>query len=294
MAVFALPAEMMGFFKKHIDYVTDHAIDPDKRSRSVEGEQIKHYIDIDHYGDMPFEIMPKTWKDACSKYTKDTLELYGINPWWMSKMVFSLSQAFRDEDLDKILWTAANLGHYVADATVPLHTSQYYDGRTLEQKGIHAFWETRVPELFGDKFNYMVGKAEYMGDPLETAWALVKESHYEIDTVMAVLDYMTNNYPDDKKYVYDEKGAVIAKQFSAEYTAEFSKRMNNMCERKMQRAVKMVASIWYTAWVNAGQPDLSRLDDKAISKQHKKELQETEKMWRTGKPVGRQNPGETQ
>ena len=64
MAVFTLPPDMMVFYKKNIEYVTDHAVDPDKRRYSTEGEAARHYIDIDHYvhnGEDPFEVMPKKW-----------------------------------------------------------------------------------------------------------------------------------------------------------------------------------------------------------------------------------------
>lgn len=290
MAVFALPPEMIGFFKKHLDYITEHAIDPDKRSRGVPGEDVKHYIDIERYGDKPFENLPKLWKAAVEKYTEDTLQKYGINPWWVSKMVFSLTQAFKDEDFDKILYYAANLGHYIADACTPLHTTMYYDGKIYEQKGIHAFWETRIPELYCDKYNYLVGRAHFIEKPYEYAWQLTEESHSEVDSIFDIETYLRLNFPADAQYVYDEKGTVIKKQFSEKYCEDFNKRSHNMVERKMRRAVLAVASLWYTAWVNAGQPDLSRLENKEISKEHQKELDETEKMWETGKPIGRPNP----
>lgn len=40
---------MFGFYKRHIDYVTDHATDPDSRRYAVAAEAPRHYIDIDHY-----------------------------------------------------------------------------------------------------------------------------------------------------------------------------------------------------------------------------------------------------
>ena len=49
MAVFTLPPEMIKFYKKNIEYITEHAVDPDKRRYAVEGEAQRHYIDIDHY-----------------------------------------------------------------------------------------------------------------------------------------------------------------------------------------------------------------------------------------------------
>ena len=58
----------------------------------------------------------------------------------------------------------------------------------------------------------------------------------------------------------------------------------------MQLAVKMVASFWYTAWVNAGQPDLVKIESSDVSDSLKKVDEATEKMWKTGKPKGRPNP----
>ncbi len=289
MAVFALPPEMIKFFKSHIDYIIEHAIDPDKRSRGVVGEDIKHYIDIELFRDSTLENIPKFWKAAVEKYTEDSLNSWGINPWWTSNMVYSLTLAFKEENLDNILYAASNLGHYIADACTPLHTTNYYDGKSLDQKGIHAFWETRIPELYADDFNYLVGR-EYVDKPYLFIWQLVKESHSCIDTIFEVETDLRKNYTADRIFVYDEKGTVVKKQYSKEYCDEFNRRTNNQVERRMQRAVHAVASLWYTAWVNAGQPDLSRLDNKEISKERKQADEETEKMWQTGKPIGRPNP----
>src|SRR3990172_4609601 len=87
MAVLTLPPAMMGFYKRNIDYLTGHAIDPDKRRYVVEDEAAKHYIDIDHYGKWPFPEMPRKWDDAVEKYSEDTLRAYGIGPWHIEKML---------------------------------------------------------------------------------------------------------------------------------------------------------------------------------------------------------------
>jgi hypothetical protein len=292
MAVFTLPPGMISFFKKHIDYLQEHAIDPDKRSHGVVGEAEKHYIDIDHYGEKPFNIVPEKWKNAVIKFTEDTLKLYGINPWWIEKMTWKLTQAFKDEDMNLILYYAANFGHYIADAHVPLHTTEYYDGRIPEQKGIHAFWETRIPELYSDKYNFWVGRAEYIDSIQNKAWKLIKFSHAQIDTIFRVEEDMRANFPADKMYVVEYRGTMMKKQFSVEYCDEFNKRTNNMVEHDMRRAILAVGSFWYTCWVNAGQPDLSRLENREVTKKQKEEMKETERMWKTGKPLGRPNPEE--
>ena len=70
-AVFTLPEELIGFYKKHIDYITEHSVDADKRRYAIKEEAPRHYIDIDHYGENPFELMPEEWHDAVKKYSRD-------------------------------------------------------------------------------------------------------------------------------------------------------------------------------------------------------------------------------
>jgi hypothetical protein len=283
MAVYTLPPQMIGFYKKHIEYLTEHATDPDKRSFADEKEAVRHYIDIDHYGEQPFDSMPQRWSDAVKKYSEDTLNLNGINPWWTEKMYYRLVEAFKEQNADKILFNSANLGHYIGDACTPLHTTQYYDGKVSAQKGIHSFWESSIPELFGDDYNFFTGQAEYIEKPMGKIWEIVKSSHEAIDSIFEVQDKMMTNYASDKMYTFEEKGQTTVKVYSKEYSKQFSIMLNNMVERRMQLAVKTVGSIWFTAWVDAGQPDLSIIENKEISDSLKKVSEETEKMWKTGK-----------
>src|SRR5438128_1736401 len=73
MACFTLPPEMFGFYKSHIDFITEHAVDPDRRRYSDPLEAPRHFIDVDRYGAHPFDSVPKFWKDAVAKYSEDTL-----------------------------------------------------------------------------------------------------------------------------------------------------------------------------------------------------------------------------
>jgi hypothetical protein len=51
----------------------------------------------------------------------------------------------------KILRYSAEIGHYIADAHVPLHTCTNHNGQLTNQIGIHSFWESRIPELLAYK-----------------------------------------------------------------------------------------------------------------------------------------------
>ena len=46
------------------------------------------------------------------------------------------------------------------------------------------------------------------------------------------------------------------KVYSIEYAEKYHSDLNGQVERRMQAAIIAVGSIWYTAWANAGMPDL--------------------------------------
>ena len=64
-AVFLLPPSMIGFYKKHIRYLADHAVDPDKRRYAIAEEAPRHYIDMDHYLQGPNDSLPRKWMMQC-------------------------------------------------------------------------------------------------------------------------------------------------------------------------------------------------------------------------------------
>jgi hypothetical protein len=285
LAVFTLPPGMITFYKKNIDYLTEHAVDPDRRRYSVADEAARHYIDIDHYGKNPFDSVPKYWKDAVKKYSEDTLKEYGILPWHIEKMMYRLTQAFKDGNADRIIYLSANLGHYIADAHVPLHNTENYNGQLTNQIGIHAFWESRIPELFFDKWNFLVGRAKYIDNINDEVWKIVKESYYAADSVLKFEAELNKQFSPAQKYSYEQRGNATIKTYSAEYCDAYEKMLNGMVQRRMKQAVLAVGSFWCTAWMNAGQPDISRLLEKSFADSLKTVEKETEKMWKTGKPL---------
>ena len=259
MAIFCLPEEMQSLFKANIEYITTHATDPDKRRNIVPAEAPRHFIDIDHFGKYPYDNVPRRWKDAVEKFSEDTLKAYGIVPWHVELMTFRLTEAFKKHDKKLILRLATDLGHYIADAHVPLHTSENYNGQLTQQIGIHNFWESRVPELLGEQYDYFVGKAEYINRPLNRIWQIVLASNSEVDSVLFFEKKLNENFPEERKFVIASKGRNSVKIYSDEYTIAYNKLLNNMAERRLLSSIKDVADFWYTAWINAGQPDLHNL-----------------------------------
>ncbi len=255
-AVFTLPEELIGFYKKNIEYVEEHSVDPDKRRYALKEEAPRHYIDIDHYGENPFEKMPRKWNDAVAKYSEDTLQSYGILPWYIQKTYNRLVYAFIDKDVSKILKYSADLGHYIADAHVPLHTTENYNGQLTGQKGIHAFWESRLPELFSEDYNYLVGTAQYKYSVLDFAWETVESSHDALDSVLSFDKILSETFEKDKQYSYEKRGAKTINVRSEDFSAAYHDMLDGMVERRMRKTIISIGSLWYSAWVDAGQPVL--------------------------------------
>ena len=255
-AVFTLPEEMIGFYKKNIEYIEEHAVDADKRRYALKEEAPRHYIDIDYYGENPFEKMPRKWKDAVEKFSEDTLLAYGIVPWHVQSVYSNLVYAFKEKNVEKILKHSADLGHYVSDAHVPLHTTLNYNGQLTGQKGIHAFWESRLPELFSDDYDYLVGTATYKYSVLDFVWETIETSHSSLDSVLGFDKLLSENYPSDKQYSYEKRGTKTIKVRSEEFSSSYHEMLSGMVERRMRKSIISVGSLWYSAWVDAGQPIL--------------------------------------
>jgi hypothetical protein len=235
----------------------------------------------------PWDDDVKDVADAVKKYGEDSLKAHGIVPWHIDVMVKRLTAAFRAEDYDRILQLSADLGHYIGDAHVPLHTTKNYNGQLTNQKGIHGFWESRLPELFNDNYDFFVGKAKYIEDPLAEAWQAVAESFAAKDSVLLFEAELNAKYPQDRKYAFENRGASLMKVYSAEYSDEYHKMLDGMVERRMRKAIVTVGSMWFTAWVNAGQPDLDKYKDRKISKETEAELADEDKHYKEGKLNGR-------
>lgn len=259
LATFILPMEMIPFFKHHIDYISAKAVNPDRRRYIIPDEAARHYIDLDVYGDSAWIKMPRYWEDAVSQYSSDTLNSYGIVPWHVFKIKNYLTAAFRNQDSEQILRLATDLGHYIADANVPLHTTKNYNGQFTNQFGIHGFWESRLPELFSEDYDLYTGKATYIENTQLEIWNGVIAAHLALDSVLRIEKELTDKFRPEKKFAYEDRQGRTLKVYSQEFSEAYHRKLDGMVEKRMRAAIKMVGDFWYTAWVDGGQPDLTEL-----------------------------------
>lgn len=279
LAVFTLPVEMMPFFKKHIGYLTDNAVNPDKRRYAVVGEAPRHFIDLDVYADTSSTTLPRYYKEATDRYGADTLALHGIVPWQIQLTKYQLTEAFKQRDVRRILRVAADLGHYIADANVPLHTTRNYNGQLTGQQGIHGFWESRLPELFSAEYDFLTGQAEYIYSPQKAAWRAVFKANAALDSVLRFERQLTEEVGENRKFGFEERNGITTKTYSTDFSQRYHEQLRGQVERQMRASVKMVGDFWYTCWVDAGQPDLRALAKYQLTEAEQKEEVEEKKSW---------------
>lgn len=280
---------MAGFYKNNIEFITEHAVSADKRRYVDSTEAPRHYFDADHYGKNPFGSIPQNWDDAAVKYSADTLIKYGTVPWTIQQNYYFLVKAFKAHDTTAILIASANLGHYIADAHVPLHLTQNYNGQLTNQTGIHALWESRLPELFSDHYNYYIGKARYIENPLSEAFKICRSSFKSVDSVLRFERILDKRFPADKKFTLVQHGKRQIKDYSVEYAKAYQTMLKGMVERRMRSAILAVGSYWFSAWVDAGQPDLNKLIKQPLSDDERKKIQQEETLYRAGKVLALTN-----
>lgn len=288
-AVLALPpSPLLNFFYNHIDYITQESTVPDLRKYTLKdkSENPRHFIDLENFGTL--DSLPLTLTEAKKKYDEKFLQQNGILPWFIMEMMDKLTIAMKEKRKTDILFIAADLGHYIGDAYMPLHTTANYDGQATNQRGIHSFWESQLPELFGDNFNYNTGQAKYIENVQQATWNIIAASHLLIDTLLTTESNLAKTYNAEKIYEKDSSGNVSKTKFkqevhSPEYAKAYHDKLQGMVEKQMRGAITSTTDFWYTAWVNAGKPDLSKLDPKDQTERNKANLQRELDLLKKGK-----------
>ncbi|HSD06241.1 zinc dependent phospholipase C family protein [Flavobacterium sp.] len=293
-AVMALPKPLQVFFYNHIDFITQEASVPDIRKYALnyKEENPRHYLDMENFGAV--EDMPKTLEEAKKKYDAKFLNDNGILPWYIEDMMVKLTKAFKDKNRAEILFLAADLGHYIGDAHMPLHTSANHDGQLSDQKGIHSLWESRLPELFAKNYKLNVPEAHYYEDVHKATWDMINDTHSLVEPLLTIDKKLRTSTPENQIFVMDANGKVVKNKynsavFSDEYATKLNNQLNGMVENQMKKAITATASFWYTAWVNAGKPDLSNLDSKELTNRNSKALKQDTKLFQKGNLFGMQN-----
>ena len=241
-AVIHLPGTMSSFKADSVFYQS-HSVDADIRrdysDTSFYAEWPRHYIDIDAYPN--FHNLTHNLDSLIMLYGWERVKQDGTNPWATKWVLDSLTVQLARGDAIKAKYAASDLGHYVADAHQPLHCTANYNGQFTNNYGIHSRYETTMINTYQSSLTIHPDSIHYVSSPIDFAFEYIYHSNSFVDSVLAADSYA--------KSTSGWSGSGTAP--STYYDALWQK-CRNFTDDQFQRATVDLASLWYTAWVNAG------------------------------------------
>jgi len=255
-AIDGMPAAIKPFFEKHRNFLIEESVTPDRRRRHDPTEGPNHYINLDLFGDYPFENFPLEYKNAVNQFGEDSLQSKGLAVWRVANWYDSLTVAMAEQDVDKILRFAADLGHYIADLHMPLHTTSHYDGQLTNQRGVHRRFETDLPERYDSRYCWKIPEVRLIEDPLQYTFEFTLESYRLIDELYTADMKARDGIPENDLYTIERRNDRRIYIYNDKYYEQFHKELNGMVEDRLRLATQRIRDLWYTAWVRAGKPEL--------------------------------------
>lgn len=241
-AIRTLPPELRPFFEAHRDWLIANATLPDDWMDNDPSEWPHHHIAMERYA-RKFEQMPPTREEVVARAGKDFVEHNGDVIWWLPHATHQLAEAMRARHREEILVWAVAVAHYAADLSQPLHTTENYDGQLSGQRGVHVKFETQTVNYAADFLKLEPAPPRLLADPFNSVLAQAERSFRRIDEVLKA----------------DRQARNMDQTRGATYSALMVSKLNTLMKEQLEAGATLAGSLWLTAWVEAGRPDLSGL-----------------------------------
>jgi hypothetical protein len=219
-------------------------------------QEADHFIDLERVAwidPLPpgrYEFYRKLYEKraATADHPDDYLpERVGLQPYVVMEIYGRLKASFREyrqltashqptqSVQQAIIFYAGWLGHYVADAAQPLHTTIHYNGWVgpnpkgyTTEHGIHAAFESTyvAKNITAKDFAKLVHSPERLGEPFARYIDYLKESNRQVEKLYAI----------EKTGGFTGKGSPEAFTFTTGRLAAGS---------------QMLLDLWYTAWLDS-------------------------------------------
>ncbi|MDP2362979.1 MAG: S1/P1 nuclease [Ignavibacteria bacterium] len=244
-AMILLPAEMKDF-RQLSDYLIAEAGQPDQRRKYMKDEYPKHFIDIDFFKEFNRARMIENKDSLCKIYGDSVITENGTLPWTLQETYHQLVFAMKNKQKEKTKELMRDLSHYLADAHQPMHTILNYNGQLSGQTDIHERYESEMlnahlPEL--DKAFPTSTKIKKIVDPNREFFQII----YRSNARSAIL------FSADKAATVETSG-----KYDSLYYAILWFKTKDVTEEALEEASAKIASIYYTAWLEAGKPKFNR------------------------------------
>jgi hypothetical protein len=239
-AVDTLPDDLKPFFEANRTFIAQHVTDPLDLAAKSPAERHNHFIRLDHYGAFPFSALPRDYKAAVQKYSKSSLEKYGVLPWEVGLYSQRLTEAFRAHNWDEARLSAASLAYYIAAAHDPFNTTVNEDGKLSGQPDVNRRFGSSLVDRYSLFFFVHPGEAAFIQDPTDHAFEMCLSAHSWLESILLA----------------DWRARHGLADYTDEYYDRFYSQAGAVLVREISDAATDVGSYWLTAWNNAGRPAL--------------------------------------
>lgn len=247
-AIKTLPQPLRSYFQSHQLYLVSHASDPDLLAEHDPGEERHHFADIEAYDASPFRRFHRQF--VTEHLPPTPLQIKdGDAMWQIDGFTMRLASDFRARQWGAASHDAVFAAHYAADLTQPLHTVGNFDGQLTGQNGIHQRFETGVVKYYMDQWRL---------DPRPaTLLTNLREAIFE--------EFFRSYQASGLIFGADRHARAHYRPGSRQFFADFARLTGPLAETRIKDAASFVGSLWYTAWVRAGRPDLRAWKSAAVT-----------------------------
>jgi hypothetical protein len=243
-AIETLPVPLRSYFRSHRTEISDGSVEPDTvlRDRDGQKEAVKHFIDLDLYGAPPFPGLPRSYDAAVARFGKEVVAERGTVLWTIEEAHARLVREMRGADWRVALRTAAYAGHYVADATMPLHAISDYDGRKSGSPGIHKAVERGLVDArLGE---YMRRVRPRLAPASTTAYGQERVFEVLVESYRAAPELLAA----------DRRARRRGELGTPAYLDALDQSAGNLLAARLSRAIELLGAFWLSAWEEAGRP----------------------------------------
>jgi len=239
-AIETLPFEMRGFYQSRRDGVLA-AVSDSMDALARDPNQLRyHVLFLNRYSPFPYDTIPRDYKAAVTKFGRLKLEAAGLLPWQVGVYSQKLTDAFRKGDWEAVRVNSALLASYVAEAHDPFNMIEAKDPRTGTPEGIQERFSKNLVDRFSNFFPMRPNDAYFISDPTVSAFEDCFSAHSWIEIIEQA----------------DRRARWGLSQYTDEFYDRFYNQVGAVLVRQLSDASTQVGSFWFTAWTNAGKPQL--------------------------------------
>jgi hypothetical protein len=257
-AIEAASSKLPEFMNVDREHLIFNGYEPDRWRTEAQSpmdiaQELDHFIDSEEWGSI--STLPADRYAFLKQLNERRIDLrIGYLPYAMIENYGRLVNAFRywrtaktpgdrESSRANAVYVAGVLGHYVGDGSQPLHLTIHFNG-----------WAERTP----NRKNFT--KDRRFHSRYETAYVNTAIDMVNVRPNVRGPERLPNVWDSIKHYLNDSV-AEVEPTYEMEKTGEFNpekprRKGTDFIAAELSRAGTMLAALWYTAWLESGEPAL--------------------------------------